>query len=108
MEYLLLGVAIVFEIMASSMLQSSAGFTKFWPSLACIIFYSICFFAFSKALLKINLGIAYATWCAVGIVATTAISILIFHQKMSGIGFLGLLLIVVGCVLLNLYGNPHG
>ena len=108
MEYLLLGIAIVFEILASSMLQSSAGFTKLGPSLACILFYSICFYAFSKALLKINLSIAYASWCAIGIVATTIISICIFNQKMSAVGFLGIVLIIIGCVLLNLYGNPHG
>lgn len=87
MEYLLLGIAIVFEILASSMLQSSAGFTKLGPSLACILFYSICFYAFSKALLRINLSIAYASWCAIGIVATTIISICIFNQKMSAVGF---------------------
>ena len=89
MEYVLLGVAIFFEILASSLLHTSKGFTQFWPSLGCIVFYSICFFAFSKALLKIDLGIAYATWSAVGIICTTIIGVLVFDQKITGIGVLG-------------------
>ena len=107
MEYVLLGIAIFFEILASSLLHTSKGFTQFWPSLGCIVFYSICFFAFSKALLKIDLGIAYATWSAVGIICTTIIGVLIFDQKITGIGVVGVLLIIIGCIILNLYGSAH-
>ncbi|WP_297239004.1 multidrug efflux SMR transporter [uncultured Faecalicoccus sp.] len=107
MEYVLLGIAIFFEILASSLLHTSKGFTQLWPSLGCIVFYSICFFAFSKALLKIDLGIAYATWSAVGIIATTIIGVLIFDQKLTMIGGFSILLIIVGCLLLNLYGSPR-
>ena len=107
MEYVLLSIAIFFEILASSLLHTSKGFTQFWPSLGCIVFYSICFFAFSKALLKIDLGIAYATWSAVGIICTTIIGVLVFDQKITGIGVVGVLLIIIGCIILNLYGSAH-
>lgn len=105
MEYLLLGVAIVCEIIASSLLHTSKGFTVFWPSLGCTIFYVICFYAFSKALMKIDLGVAYATWCAFGIVCTTIISVLFFEQRITFLGIIGVILIVVGCILLNLFGT---
>ena len=80
MPYVLLGAAIILEIIATTLLKASEGFTKLIPTLFCIVFYVLCFYSFSKALLNINLGVAYATWCAGGIVATTIISALIFGQ----------------------------
>ena len=74
MQYLFLGAAIVLEIIATTLLKASAGFTKLLPGLGCVIFYALCFYLFSRALLNIDLGVAYATWCAGGIVATTIIS----------------------------------
>lgn len=105
MPYVLLGAAIILEIVATSLLKASDGFSKLIPTLFCIVFYVLCFYSFSKALLNINLGVAYATWCAGGIVATTIISALIFGQKINGIGVIAILLIVAGCVLLNLFGT---
>lgn len=105
MQYLFLGAAIVLEIIATTLLKASAGFTKLLPGLGCVIFYALCFYLFSRALLNIDLGVAYATWCAGGIVATTIISALVFGQKINLIGIVSIILIVVGCVLLNLFGS---
>ena len=105
MPYVLLGAAIILEIIATTLLKASEGFTKLIPTLFCIVFYVLCFYSCLKALLNINLGVAYATWCAGGIVATTIISALIFGQKINGIGVIATILIVAGCVLLNLFGT---
>ena len=105
MQYVLLGAAIIFEIIATTLLKASAGFTKLLPAAGCVIFYILCFYSFSKALLKINLGVAYATWCAGGIVATTIISAVVFGQKLNTVGIIAVVLIVAGCVILNLYGT---
>ena len=105
MQYLFLGAAIVLEIIATTLLKASAGFTKLLPGRGCVIFYALCFYLFSRALLNIDLGVAYATWCAGGIVATTIISALVFGQKINLIGIVSIILIVVGCVLLNLFGS---
>ena len=105
MQYLLLGMAIVFEIIATTLLKASEGFTKLIPATGCVVFYVLCFYSFSKALLKINLGVAYATWCAGGIVATTIISAVIFGQKLNTVGVIAVVLIAAGCVILNLYGT---
>ena len=59
----------------------------------------------SKALLSIDLGVAYATWCAGGIVATTIISAAVFGQKVNTVGVIAIILIIVGCVILNLFGT---
>lgn len=52
--------------------------------------------------MRINLSVTYATWCGVGILATTLISVLMFRQNMSPMGVVGVLCITVGCVLVNL------
>lgn len=105
MQYILLCVAIILEIIATSLLKVSEGFTKLLPAFGCIILYVLCFYTFSKALLRIDLGVAYATWCAGGIVATTIISVLVFGQKINAAGITAIILIITGCVILNLFGT---
>ena len=105
MQYVLLGMAIVFEIIATTLLKASEGFSKLIPAAGCVVFYILCFYSFSKALLKIDLGVAYATWCAGGIVATTVIAAVVFGQKLNTAGIIAVVLIVTGCVILNLYGT---
>lgn len=107
MQYFLLTFAIICEIIATTLLKSSEGFTKLLPSIGCAVFYVLCYYSFSKCLSGIDLGIAYATWCAGGIVATSVISWVVFGQKMTEIGILGIVLIVAGCVLVNLFGTAH-
>ena len=101
MQYLLLGSAIVLEIIATTFLKASDGFSKLIPSVCCACFYALCFYLFSKSLLKIDLGVAYATWCAGGI------SAIVFGQKLSTLGMIGIALIVAGCVIVNLYGSAN-
>ena len=105
MQYILLGSAIILEIIATTLLKASEGFTKLLPAAGCLFLYILCFYAFSKALLSIDLGVAYATWCAGGIVATTIISAVVFGQKVNTVGVIAIILIIVGCVILNLFGT---
>ena len=102
LHYFFLGVAIVCEILATTMLKYSEGLTKIVPSVGCIGSYILCYFFFGKAITKIHLGIAYATWCGIGIVATTLISYFIFKEKLSLQIEIGILCIAVGCIILNL------
>ena len=105
MSYIVLALAIGAEIGATMFLKMSEGFSKLVPSLACVVSYVLCYFCFSKAVLKINLGTAYATWCGVGIVATTVISVLVFQEKITMAGVAGVVMILAGCVILNLFGT---
>lgn len=104
MAYVLLAAAIALELMATTLLKYSRGFTQLIPSAACMLLYFICFFCLSWCLQHINLSVAYATWCAVGIVATTLISIFLFREQISPLGVLGIVLVVAGVILLNLFG----
>lgn len=105
MHYLYLMGAIVFEVIGTSVLNLSEGFSKLLPAFISIALYAGSFFFLSKALVEIDLGVAYATWCSVGIVLTAIISVLIFGQKLSPVGIVSIVLIMTGCVLLNLYGT---
>lgn len=102
MPYICLILAIGAELVATTLLKYSEGFTRVLPSVFCVLAYVVCYYSFSKAVMSINLSVAYATWCGVGILATTMISFLIFRQHMSPMGILGVLCIAAGCVLVNL------
>lgn len=104
MAYILLGCAIVLELMGTTLLKYSVGFTKLYPTIGCLVAYFLCFFLFSKALNSINLGAAYATWSAVGIVVSAIISALLFGERLNFIGIVSLVFIITGCILLNLFG----
>ncbi len=106
-HYLLLGAAIGLELVATSLLKYSEGFTKLAPTVACCILYIACYLCMAKAVTKINLGVAYALWCAVGIVVTALISAYVFKEGLTAAGVFGILLIVAGCVVLNLWGTGH-
>lgn len=104
--YILFAISIAIEIAGGTMLKLSDGNTKIGWTIGCLICYVCCFLLFSHALPMLNLGIAYATWSGVGIIAMAVISALAFGQKIAPMGFLALALIVVGVVLLNTAGHP--
>ena len=68
---------------------------------------TICFYLFSKSLLYLHLSIAYAIWCAIGIVAATLISVFLFNEALSPAGYFAITLIVAGVIILNLFGPAH-
>lgn len=107
MGYLYLGGAIILEIIGTTCMKYSEGFQKLFFSIGCLACYTVCFYCLSRAMLTVPLSVAYATWCAVGIVLATIVSFVIFGEKLSPAGILGILFIVVGVVLVNLFGTPH-
>lgn len=102
MGYVLLCVAIVTEICATTCLKYTNGFTVPGWSLVTVALYAVCFWCLSRALLTVNLSVAYATWCAAGIIVTTIVSVLLFGERLNAGLVVGLILCVVGVVLVNL------
>ncbi|MCE7039604.1 multidrug efflux SMR transporter [Dyadobacter sp. CY312] len=105
MKYLFLGLAIVLEVIGSSFMKASDGFTKWLPSTIVIIAYITCFYFLSLALKTIPLGVAYAIWAGLGIVLTAAVSVIIFKQKMDLAGIIGIVFIVAGVVIMNFFSK---
>lgn len=107
MHYLLLAISIAGELIGTTYLKYSEGYTKLVPSTISIVAYVICFFTFSKCLLQLNLSIAYATWSAVGLIVTALLSIFLFKEQITPIGIAAIIMITAGVVILNLYGTPQ-
>lgn len=105
--YLYLACAIVLELAGTMCLKYSHGFEKLLPTVGTVVFYISCFFFLSMSLKTINLSIAYATWCGIGIVAAGLISFFIFGEKLSLAGIGGMILVVSGVIIMNLYGTAH-
>lgn len=108
MNYLFLGLAICLEVIGSSFLAKSDGFSKVVPSIITVIALSACFFFFSQALKSIPLGIAYAIWAGLGIVLTATVSVVVFKQKLDLPAILGMVLILMGVVVINVFSKSTG
>lgn len=108
-KWIFLIVAIISEVIATSALKSSAGFTRLWPSIIVIAGYSSAFYFLSLTLNVIPIGIAYAIWSGVGVALIALISWLYFHQPLDFAAVIGLLLIVVGVIVINVFSKsmPH-
>ncbi|WP_341988285.1 SMR family transporter [Azorhizobium sp. AG788] len=102
MTYILLGIAIVAEVLATTMLKSAENFTRLWPSLLVILGYAIAFVCLSYTLKTIPVGIAYATWSGVGIVLVAAIAWAMYGQVLDLAGVIGMGLIIAGVLIVNL------
>ncbi len=107
MYNLLLAIAIGGELIGTTFLKYTEGFTKLWPSIITILSYGICFYAFSKALTHINLSFAYAVWSGLGIVVATLVSVFLFKESITPAGIGGIVLILIGVVILNMFGTPN-
>ncbi|MET4141132.1 multidrug efflux SMR transporter [Pedobacter sp. UYP1] len=107
MKYLFLGLAITLEVIGSSFLKASDGFSKLLPSIITFIALVGCFFFFSQALKSIPLGIAYAIWAGLGIVLTAAVSVVIFKQTLDLPAILGILLIITGVIVMNVFSKTN-
>ena len=105
MKYLFLSLAIILEVVGSSFMKASNGFTKLLPTTVTIIAYIACFFFFSQALKSINLGIAYAIWGGLGIVLTAIISVVIFRQPLDAPAIIGMALIILGVFVINYFSK---
>lgn len=107
MPYIYLFIAITTEIIGTSFMKLTEGFTKLWPTLGTIISYAICFYFLSVAVKYLPLNVSYATWSGLGLVLTTIVSVIIFKESVNLISIFAILLIIVGVLLLNVYGTSH-
>lgn len=104
-NWLLLAAAIVSEVIATSALKASDGFTRLWPSIVVIAGYGLAFYFLALTLRAIPIGVAYAIWSGVGIVLISAIGWLLFGQKLDAPAIIGITLIVAGVMVLNLFSK---
>jgi small multidrug resistance pump len=105
MHWLYLTIAIVAEVVATTFLKASAGFTRPLPSLAVVAGYGLAFFFLSRTLDTIPVGVSYAVWSGAGVTLVALIGWLFLGQKLDAAAILGMGLIVAGVVVLNLFSR---
>jgi small multidrug resistance pump len=105
MPYFYLLSAIVCEVIATSSLKSSAGFTQLMPSIRVVVGYGASFYFLSLTLRSIPIGVAYATWAGAGVALIAAVGWLYFGTKLDTPAIAGIVLIIAGVVLLNLVSD---
>ncbi|MDW5417482.1 SMR family transporter [Iodobacter sp. CM08] len=103
--YLLLALAIVAEVVATSALKATEGFSRLMPSLVVVIGYGVAFWLLSMVLKSVPVGMAYAIWSGMGIVLVTVVAMLLYGQKPDWPAIIGLSLIVSGVVVLQLFSK---
>jgi small multidrug resistance pump len=102
MIYIFLIVAIVAEVIATSAMAKSDGFTRIWPSLIAFSGYGLAFYLLSVVTRTVPVGIVYAVWSGAGIVLVAAVGWLFFGQKLDLPATIGMAMIVAGVLIINL------
>lgn len=102
---LYLVVAIVCEVIATSFLRASAGFTQLVPSLVVVAGYGVAFYFLSLTLQTVPVGIAYAIWSGLGIVLVSIIAFVAFGQSLDLPALIGISLILAGVLVINLFSQ---
>jgi small multidrug resistance pump len=105
MKWLFLLIAIVSEVVATSALKSSHGFTRLMPSLLVVAGYVTAFYCLSLTLNAIPVGVAYALWSGVGILLISIAGVFLYNQSLDMPAIIGITLIVAGVVVLCLFSK---
>lgn len=100
--FIYLAIAIVAEVIATTLLKASAGFTRLIPSIFVFLGYSLSFWGLSQVVKVIPLGIAYAIWSGSGIVIVSIAAVFLYQQKLDWAAILGMGLIIAGVLVINL------
>lgn len=103
--YVYLGLAIIFEVVATSALKATEGFTRFWPSTLVLVGYSGAFYFLSLVLEDLPMGVVYAVWAGLGIALITIVSAVLYKQTLDLAAIIGITLIVAGVVVINLFSK---
>ncbi len=105
MGYLYLGIAVAAEVIATSALKASDGFTRLLPSLVVVVGYGIAFYFLSLVLKTVPVGVAYAIWSGAGIVLIGLIGWLVLKQPLDLPAALGMGLIIAGVAVIQLFSR---
>jgi len=103
--WLTLGGAILFEVVGTSLLQASQQFSKPWATAGMALCYGMAFYLLSHALKSVPVGLAYAIWSGLGVVLISMIGMVAFKQKLDLPAVIGLIMIVGGVVIINLFSK---
>ena len=108
MPYVFLAIAIVAEVIGTSALKASEGFSKTVPSVVTVVAYGAAFYCLSITLKTVPVGVAYAIWSGVGVALIAIVGWLLFDQKLDAAAIIGMGLIVAGVVVMQVFSKASG
>lgn len=108
MPYLFLAIAIVAEVIGTSALKASEGFSKTVPSIVTVVAYGAAFYCLSITLKTVPVGVAYAIWSGVGVALIAIVGWVLFDQKLDAAAIIGMGLIVAGVVVMQVFSKAGG
>ncbi|ACY84614.1 multidrug efflux SMR transporter [Edwardsiella piscicida] len=103
--YLYLAMAIGAEVIATTALKATQGFSRLGPSLVVVVGYAIAFWGLSQVVKSIPLGVAYAIWSGMGIVLVSLAAYWLYQQTLDWAALLGMAMIVGGVLVINLFSH---
>jgi len=106
--YLLLGISIVAEVVATSALKSSQGLTRLGPSALAVLGYCVAFYLVSKVMNHMATGVVYAVWSGLGIVLISIVGWLLYGQRLDLPAIVGMAMIVGGVLVMQLFSKTTG
>lgn len=104
-QWIFLSIAIVSEVIATTSLKAAEGFTHLWPSIFVVCGYSVAFYFLSLTLKTIPVGVVYAIWSGAGIAIITIVAWAVYGQSLNTPSIIGMLLIVAGIIVLNVFSE---
>lgn len=102
MTYIFLFITIVAEVIGTTAMARSDGFTRLWPSVISFLSYGVAFYLLSLVTRTMPIGVVYAIWSGSGIVLVAATSWLLFGEKLDLAATIGIVMIVAGVLVINL------
>ena len=106
--YLLLGISIMAEVVATSALKSSQGLTRLGPSALAVLGYCVAFYLVSKVMNHMATRVVYAVWSGLGIVLISLVGWLLYGQKLDLPAVVGMAMIVGGVLVIQLLSKAAG
>ncbi|MBM3116771.1 DMT family transporter [Jeongeupia naejangsanensis] len=103
--YLMLGLAIVAEVIATSSLKASDGFSRLLPSVLVVAGYATAFYLLMQVMKTVPVGVAYAIWCGAGIVLVTLVASVLYRQLPDLAAWAGIALIITGVAVIQLFSK---
>jgi small multidrug resistance pump len=103
--WLTLSCAIISEVIATSALKSSEGFSRLWPSVVVVIGYALAFYCLSLTMKSLPVGVIYAIWSGAGIVLIALAGWLVFGQRLDLPALVGMALILAGVVVIQVFSK---
>jgi small multidrug resistance pump len=102
---LILFFAVLSEVIATTSLKFSEGFTKLVPSIIVVVGYGLSFYLLSMTLKVMPIGIAYALWSGIGITLTVLLGKILWNESLDWARITGIILIIIGILVINLFSK---